>query len=909
MARRRGSLAEGTALLTTLKGGINRSAGEARGDQLVDALDVWVDDGDLARRPAWKSIGHAVPFFLPGGRCIVKATDDNSTFTTFADRRPVGAVSKKYWYIGCTEQFDGIFWPSRWQREIGPTDSFTAGRVLSCRTAVNTLTDNDQDTKAFDTTRRRDRSGDFIIPLIGRGCLTWHKESFASWPTHTIDGVAAYWIKISLLNTAGTAVVFTPHMQEDIKVFHLAPVNGLVQTKVKRKSTLIVGSDRSPPRGLEKGAELGTLANERIGVQRIWYGIDEGPGVYDVMTVGSTSRGTTDKLTKDRTFTVDNANIPLVWRAGQHRGGRVVGRLDTTSEAGVDVTSPTASSVTLAEAVTTNDNHFEHCRIRVTKKGAGGASLNYERAVVSSVASTGLLNFEDAFDTTPDTNNDVVVHLPSAKLRFLHDIAALGGDALDPSAYEIYQTDAGHTLALTGVGAETLGVPYAPIVDDEHVGIPVYWQIVQELRWVQSAGLHWDAAFDPSTDQVFLTNGKGTLLYDGQKLRPATAATFANLRLREYFGIDVATADPAAPNASYIAQIIPFPQGKFFAVWDGCLFVGGFTESPEVVRYSVIGEYTWWLGGRNFLLPENLKGEIRGMKTFGDRLIVFTATSMFEVLPTQTKSYGVRAISYQMGFTSHWGVQAISANGSGLLVGPTPWGLMAWSGAEPQVLLDGWDRIFDEPPGARDLASASSAVLQNDGYYLLGVGNRILIWDWRARAFWLFSCPWGVASMVVETDARGKERLLVGTKDGHIVTFAPGKLSDDDISAVTGRAQCAWKSPNVTGEAALRGGNLLTQELGSSSAITVKLLVDRRTSVQQSVVLYPSTQRSGWGTAWGSGATALKWAEPEMRTLEFGIRAGTRVEQLSIRVESARPFRIGAVEIFGRALSHRVRSG
>ena len=117
-------------------------------------------------------------------------------------------------------------------------------------------------------------------------------------------------------------------------------------------------------------------------------------------------------------------------------------------------------------------------------------------------------------------------------------------------------------------------------------------------------------------------------------------------------------------------------------------------------------------------------------------------------------------------------------------------------------------------------------------------------------------------------------------------------------------AQCAFKSPTKTGEVVITRATAVLSETPASYSVTAKLFVDRRASAQQSVALYPSAQRTTWGAAWG-----LRWAEAEARAVEFGIRAGTRCEQISIRLESNRPFRVERLEVFGRALSPRVRGG
>jgi hypothetical protein len=894
VARRRGSIQQGTALLTTFRGGINRSE-DAVGDELLDALDVVVDGSDLRRRPSWQSVAHGVPYRLPGGRVTLFASNDAINFSTPTHpRTPVGTLTRKYWYIGCSEKFDGIFWPSRWMRQIGPADAFSSPRrlVVYPNTGVTNFS------VATDTTRRQ-VAGGRIIPLVGFGTISWHTES-QTWNSTTVNGVAAYWIRLSMVDDDNVEQAFTPHLYEPgVEVFHLAPVTGLIQSKTKGRRTFVVGCDRFPARGVEKGAELGVLRNERLGVQRCWWAFDEGAGLYDQ---DSFSRGTVDKLTKDRRTDIDDESEPYTWKEGQHLGGQVIARNDGAAYIGVDVTAATASSVTLAEAAADFDNKYEHCRIRITRNASGGASNDYERAVVSSTEA-GVLTFEDAFDATPNTGNDVVVRSPHAKLLILSATSGLGGAERVETPYEIFQTDAGHTLELVGVGAETAGVPYAA-TPEGFLEEPVYWTIAQELRWMLPSGRKWSHAYDPFSDSVYLANGRGVVVWDGQKIRPAEAASPDDPDLLQYLGVIVANDGQSIPLSAYHESITSFPDDvAFMRVWSGQLLVFGSRTIAWSAKSPTYNAFTWWLGQNIIGIPEDARGDIRGAATLSERLIVFTATSLFELVEVGLRK-ALRQVSHSIGFVSNWGVQQIVQNGVGMLLGPTPWGLAAWNGGEPVVVLESWDSVFDEQPTPSELATASSAVLQGSSFYLLGVGKRVLIYDWRNRRFWLWSMPWGVRSMCVELDSSGRERLLVGTEDGHVVTLADG-WKDDGVEIINARVRGAFRAPNTNGEVQVYRGIAMARELPSDGSVTVNCFVDQRLSKLQSWTLYPRTQRATWGTAWGT----LRWAEPEDREVDFGIRAGVRCSQIAVGVTSTRQFSVKSIEILGRGLAKRSRSG
>src|SRR3990167_235555 len=234
--------------LSAMNDGINAFQNEARANQAIDALNATNDDGDLRRRPAFRSITHGAVHRLPAAACVVKRY--NAGWTTYANRQfsfagnLMGGSSSRRLLIGCAEKFSGIDWrkfsesgsPQAGQRFLKP--QFVTGTDMTLTASFTAVP------FFIDTTLRNRGDGDNQLTLHRDGKIAWHSSSaeYEAWTQVALDGETLYWIALDLsgvpvvpdgtvrnvssFGSLHTIVVSRP----GVTVFQLAPVKGLAPT-------------------------------------------------------------------------------------------------------------------------------------------------------------------------------------------------------------------------------------------------------------------------------------------------------------------------------------------------------------------------------------------------------------------------------------------------------------------------------------------------------------------------------------------------------------------------------------------------------------------------------------------------------------------------------------------------------
>lgn len=863
-----------------MRGGINRHIGDARTYDLVDGIDVIGADGLLRRRDAYSSIAMAAPHRLPGGIAFLAG---GTPTALLGDDRALSGTAYSVLYLGCEEQFDGFFWP-----EIGtalaPSDNLRLDLAyLISGPAWTTLP------WWLDRTVRHVAASNRNQSLAG-GHVSWHTGDFSSsWPLRPLEGLAyKYWLRLRLLDSAGDPVAWTPTLYEPgVEVFQLNSVNGIFPSNIKSSRFWVFGSDRRTRRGQEEGAQIGFLDNPVAGTKTGYVVLDEGAGILGdndawPTWTGTASRGTENKLTKDGVAATGTYD----WDYNQWKGGRVI--------QSAAVTAVTDRDITVAGATAARLNEYEHCRLRIVAKGAGGASVGEERAIVSS-ALNGKVTHEDDFGTTPDTDNEVDIYKPPARLF-------VDPGTLSPLNYEIKSNDASTLTLATGVN-------FAPEPPDATEGMEVKWTIGRSLRWYARPGLRWSAVLDPITRCLVLMNGEVALFHDGKRLRP-WEADWESISAREYVG---AVADASAETQR--ATVVSFldrepPVGRFVVLFQQRFIVAGIKGSPQTVRYSApsLNNNIWPLLYESLVFSQD-QGEITGLATIQDRLVAFTPTAIFEAQgPNDDGQFAFRQTSTGVGFVSHHAVASIAVGGSSALIGPSSDGVWVYNGAEPIEVLPDWAQVLEGGVNEAQIHKAVGVALPHEMTYYLAVAprgetknTRILVYNYKDKTWWVWSAPWGVSSMAVDTDKRGVQRLLIGTDDGHIQTLSNAQT--DDGASISARARGAWSQPFGGREGAVVG--LLATVGGlADGSMRLDLHTQRRGRAAQEATVYPDEGWSRWGTdEWGTGV----WAESGQKTIRVNVTSGTKATQVALEVGGSSRWSYSGGELLVRPMSRRGR--
>lgn len=867
--------------LSNMRGGINRYVGDAGQVALVDGEDVVVDDGELRRRDAFVSLGIAAPHLLPGGKVTLKTQQQDAAHDDYADRTPTGGDDSTQIYIGCTEPFDGIWWPS-----AGFSGTFSEDVLLSVR-----YSNGSTFTSApwfRDGTRRYHAGSERVGPLVGFGAISWHRSLWSTaWAQQAVDGVTAYWIELQVQDYDGNKQTFQANLYEPgVQAFLLAPVNGLFDVRLRGRRQLVVCSDRQARRGVELGAKLGRIDNRVEGVRPLYLREDEGAGTHDQGSyldwdgVSTVTRGTSGKLEKERT--------DYSWVADQHLGGKIADLSPPQTAAG-------AASVTASAAAADRDDQFEHCVLEVTD----ASGINGEQREVHTSTAAGVLSLDGDYSSSPTTANEFDLRKPGPVVQVAQDRYR---------SFEIADSDAGHTLTLASGRNAAADFPSA--LDGE----PIHWRIVRDPRWAVPAGARWSGVLDPATRELWLWNGHVALAYDGDLLRTLEADQ-ASQAAKNYVG-DVPGGAPGLENFRETPQALLAsapPVGAWAFTYQGRVVVGGGAR-PYDVHYSAPAPLTNVWPKVYTEVVRGPKGDApRGGAVLNDRMIVFSATSIHEC--DGPDDYGflrLRVAANGIGFTSHEAVELIALSGRSALIGPTPDGVAVYDGAEPTHVLDAWDRVLEGGVNESALHRAVGVSLPQRGWYVLAVAprsstqnTRLLVYDYRASAWWVWTCPLGVSALATSLGPDGREVLLLGLDDGHVAQLLDAEL--DDGATITGRARTNWVTLGAR-EQGLQAVVVTAKEMGANE-LTCALHVDRRSTAYQSGAIPVDGGGPVLGTDDYADDSTTVYRATGQHPVRINARSGTRASAVALEISGASRWRVNQAELITRPMSRRGRYG
>lgn len=909
--------------LSAMTGGINRFTEEARPDQCADALDVFVDDGDLRRRDAFVSLGSGPPHLFPAGACFAAADE------VLAPTRCPTINGTNQIHVGAVSPFDGF------DVRFLSIDAVTGAHV---RLRLSFWDGGAWVELGHYVDETRDNVDGFVMPFQKGGRVYWHTDTFvADWTQETIAGTTAYWILVEIEDADGdlTTIAAGELIVEEpgVRAFVFAPVNGIFPTRIEGRVSIAVGGDRRErdvssawtgdedhralvASGLERGAQLGTKREDDAETEIAVLLEDEGPGTYGEIawprpvrevggvetSIGSAglTYGAADALMKTRTelYNPDSrVLVPYDWPVDTWRGGALSGSL-TPVAAFATTTVRVAASGSGLSATT---GYYRHCRIRVTTKGAGGTPLDEEREVVAFTAgATNVFSVYPAWSVAPDTNNRFTIYAPHVLALPPTGGPVRGwGECFSNDQDKITLSPTGDYVTTPSVWAGWLG----------------HFRLGREIRWIADAAPAWSAVVDVITGRLLVTNGaSGVLEYDGTSLR-RLQADYRTAQARQYVG---ALADALGLDANTVAvnptAILSrhVPQGAFIAQHQTRLFVAGDPSFPFVVRWSAPGglNNVWPLAYEDMIRDQEGDG-IVGMAGLDERLIVFTPTALHEAIgPDQNGRYSFAALTRGIGFVAHQAVCVIAgADGPSRLAGISSDGIYAWAGGEPVPILDRWDRILEGGVNVDRLRFAVACAAPQASLALFAVpsrgsktNDRVLVLDTMRGRWWVWSAPFGVSAMATDFDSDGRERILFGTNDGFLMTLADAET--DDGEAINAHAITLPVQPFGGAEGGVSGVTFTARTLGATETVTLYVLggEDEGEPLSEGAV---SIDRGD--ATWGSGVwNTAKWASSAWKTIRESVPHYTRAHMLQVKVSGAVRWVASKIEILVRP---RSRSG
>ena len=935
--------------LSSMVRGVNRFEAESGKDQASEASNVVADDGYLRRRDGFTSIACGAPHYMPKGSVFVilensssSKSDDRDGFGTYS-----GTAVQKI-YIGTPEKFDGVSWEALTSVPGSLTESISL-RVYYSKADQHGDTAWTECSAVKDKTRKR--IGNYLSSLCQEGQISWHSGDLSDWTARTPAQIAdasnydatylgdlsqLYWVRIDIVKTASpdtaTNVPATLTLASPgIRAFQLQPVNGLFPVRLADRQLIVVCNDRNQTGGAsnirpyEPGSQIGIIGNENEQTEIMHYVAeltDEGLGVFGnykwpEQESGSTGRASSATHTANTSVSdygtasvLTKSDLTYAWlydggsaepKFGQFRGAPLEQGL-------VCVSGSTAKILKVSSLSFSPDEHqFDHCRVRVTTKGAGsGLTLGEEREIWRTYVSGSyayLLVYGD-MSAAPVAGDTVAIISPHSRMR------------LKPLDGKVEELEIGvHENNGYAVGYASSG-NYSRAPTGNVTNKIVNFDISKPCRWMLDSGKKYSGTYSRATKKLVLTNGAGPILeIDGERLRPlaadttsVTAQTIAG-ELREQEEGEETEFDLSAKN--YLREKPPY--GDFIVDYRGRLVVAR-SDTNEVV-YNWPGKPDIWPVGYIFQVRDSENNPITGMSTLYDRLIVYTATAIFECGPPNAMGYfTVRPASQGIGFTSHWAVERISTKGSSALLGPGTDGVYMYTGAEPVPVLDDWSRLLEGGVNRGRLDTAVAGVSFTKNLYFLAVpaagseiNNRILVFDFSRKNWWVWTSAHGITSIATDYDETGNERVLFGTNTGHIQVLH--STDTDDGQTITGTARTTPIPVFGDREGSFLGvvGSYadLGQDHSEPNTLTLKTFTEQRDESNSSAAVKLNAGKgSADTTAW---ADSKKYGDGRFLHKRTNLPPGTKGNSVSVEITGTKRWKMRNLTLLARRLSRRGR--
>lgn len=906
--------------LSKMHDGLNRFDQDIGENQSLEGEDVIANKGYLRRREAFSAILLGPIFRLPPGMTIIAHTPTGGSTTYHYDRTftlsgsLIGGLNGDL-DIFCEETFDGIAWD-------GITNTLTSVTANSS-IALKYLTAGGLVAVPWclDTTKARFTNGSVFYhqSLCQQGRISWHQSQLTGWTTVSIGGRSYYQIRVGLLSVSGSSPIYGGALAGSGNLIAAAPgptafvtepVRTILPVNILGNQQILACADRQDPRGSESGAAIGVSKRERAYTKNAFLVAQqgEGAGVINGPTFPEFFQGNA-AATWSSGYTAQGGG-PLVegvlthllknvenddWYTDQFRGAVVYEGLSPVPFGTVVNDSTTRQGrFSFIASVTIHAKQWEQFRIKCTANVSGtGTPVGEERAIITNTSNQ--LRFMQHFSVAPDTQNTFSIIRP-------HHVLLLNASAYDGLEYEITSN--------TGRRLTFAASDYAPAwTTTNGYG---HFQIGREFQWSVRRGRIWSASFDTLTKKYLLTNGESGLIeYDSNRFRELTATSdSSNARVQLWTGI---LEDLARLNATDIvagSEVDVYPaKSKYVIDFNQRIVCANLQNAPYEVKWSAPNFF-------NDIWPKIYRASIRdaennpitGMASLGNRLLVFTPTSIHEAAPADDKGMlTFRPIIQGVGFISNASVAKVTSDISSALIGAAVDGVYVVAGTSVASIIDQWERYLPQGVNSNMLWASCGAVSLKENLYFLAVpsagsnvNNKLLAINLSTRSVQVWNAPWGgIASIARDTDDYGRERILFGTNDGHIAILVNADTDDGDT--ITG-----WSR---SGPYQLSGGTLaftsmeVTATDTGTQTLTIKSFVDRKGAAKQEASLAFSAGAPVYGT--GLYDAALWAGEHELRTRKVMFPAGTRGENFQFEIRGTGQWQFKQAELIAKPMGQR----
>lgn len=330
-------------------------------------------------------------------------------------------------------------------------------------------------------------------------------------------------------------------------------------------------------------------------------------------------------------------------------------------------------------------------------------------------------------------------------------------------------------------------------------------------------------------------------------------------------------------------EIDPVPQFRLAALAFGRMWIANWPGSEGAVRASMPGR--WGTYGRNdpFVYPDPSGGEITGLHTVRQGLLIFTETGTFLL---EDANGTPRLISSAFGCAAPSSIKTMR---NGATVWLSSAGFVSWTGGEPLPLWENMARHTSEINRGR-MRRAVAGFDPTSGEYRCWVAvrgsasnNRCWTYD---GAEWRFREDIDATGVTVTNDHR-KYMIVCGESNGDSGVDGVWVV-DQAGDPMPIRIKTGWmRSTRLTERASIRRGYLTMRETGVPVGESGKMQVEARTNFRDETIsstsmqLYPEvsavakvdTTPGIWSStaatsAWDDGA---KWRRRRVFKSKFDI--------------------------------------
>jgi hypothetical protein len=346
---------------------------------------------------------------------------------------------------------------------------------------------------------------------------------------------------------------------------------------------------------------------------------------------------------------------------------------------------------------------------------------------------------------------------------------------------------------------------------------------------------------------------------------------------------DAAVGPGATFDKNVVSSLGGWPQGDLLFFGDRRMWVGGFPDDPNLIRWSGASPFhKVWPDQQFARLSEDDQSTMTGFAALGEQVVVFKRDSIWIMVSTGIDSnnltqYDPVQVVRGVGCVAQSSIQKIR----GKLVFLAEDGVYAFDGRGVQKLSDRISTTLGKmSPGRWHLAA--SANWKTRSCYLLSLSdskgkdnNTTFVWDYKNDAWWIWD-GFDARQWIKDESSNDLEKLYFMDSEGRIYSF--GKGHHDWGAAISSYITTQRLGDYDIRNKVFRQAQIMTTN--RSETVTITVLKDDDDSGNAVTLDCTETDVE---TPWANWTTTLKtWGKTRRKRLKAGFREECGWYQLKV---------------------------